>query len=126
MRSNCHLIHIRTVSSRVAFHAANPDWYGPVWIAATLVFCIAAGSELASWLHFNPSEPTSIWKYNIESLTSSVACVYAFAFGAPVVVRAAMAYLGIGASKLGLVQLVCVWGYSLVYYLPAAVSRILG
>ena len=29
------------------------DMYGPVWLCATLVFVIAAGSTLNSWLRFS-------------------------------------------------------------------------
>ncbi len=64
------------------------------------------------------------WRYDIQELSSAVFTVYAFAFWAPLLVRAAMAYVGAAASALSFAGLICVWGYGLAPYVGAAVSTI--
>jgi hypothetical protein len=151
-------------SSPSAFaNACNgrPDWYGPVWVSLSLIFVIASGSQLAGWLaHLGDAEvgsatgaaagaSASPLRYDIGELSSAIFVVYAFAFWSPMVLRAMMAYLGLGRGGLAnagagevapqtpsssssssgaavllpgsVPGLVCIWGYSLAPYVPAAV-----
>jgi hypothetical protein len=87
---------------------SKPDFYGPTWIAATLVFVIGAGSNLSSWLSFTPGGAVSIWKYDFRLVTFALMAVYAFAFGVSSAFFLALNYLGV--SGLPLVYLVCIYG----------------
>jgi hypothetical protein len=89
---------------------SKPDFYGPTWIAATLVFVIGAGSNLSSWLSFTPGGAVSIWKYDFRLVTFALMAVYAFAFGVSSAFFLALNYLGV--SGLPLVYLVCIYGES--------------
>ena len=107
----------------LALIAQKPDLYGPVWLAATLVFIIGAGSNLASWLNFSSSTAVSIWQYDFQALTKALVFVYGFSFLAPVAVWTAMAYLLPRNAGLGIVSLTCVYGYSVAPFIPAAVRE---
>lgn len=98
----------------------KPDFYGPFWIAATLVFLIGVGSNLASWLSFKPGDAVSLWHYDFTLVTFALVAVYSFTFALPLAVWLALSYLGI--TNLPLVYLVCIYGYSLTVFLPTAVS----
>lgn len=110
----------------LALIAPKPDLYGPVWLAATLVFCIGAGSNFASWLNFSSSAAVSIWQYDFRSLTRALVFVYGFAFLAPAFVWAVMAYTLPRNATPGIVTLTCVYGYSVAPFIPAAVRSRLG
>ena len=101
---------------------ATPDLYGPFWVAATLVFAVGAGGNLASWGSFSHEAAVSLWKYDFTLVTLACAFIYGWALGAPLVLWFALQYVGV--SALGLVTLICVYGYSLAIFVPAAVSRV--
>ena len=98
---------------------AKPDLYGPFWVAATLVFVVGAGANLASWGRFSSDPAVSLWKYDFKLVTLALACVYGWALGAPIVLWVALQWAGV--SALGLTMLVCVYGYSIAVFVPAAV-----
>jgi Yip1 domain len=102
--------------------AAKPDLYGPVWLAATLVFIIGAGSNVSSWLNFSSTAAKTIWQYDFQSLSKALFFVFGFSFGAPLAVWACMTYALPRSLGLGLVSLVCVYGYAIAPFIPAAVS----
>jgi hypothetical protein len=110
--------------SFLSLAAAKPDMYGPVWVAATLVFVIGAGANLASFLSLGSAGAdggaVSIWKYDFSMVTSALALVYAFVFGGSLALWLALQYSGVTA--LGITYLVCLLGYSLTPFVPAAVS----
>ena len=113
----------------------HPDWYGTVWCTLTLVAVIASGSQLAAWLNFRPelSSTTNVesgttaaltvpvWRFDVTALSSSLMVSYAFAFWAPLIIRAAMAYLRIMTNIITFPVLVCIWGYGIAPYIVAAV-----
>ena len=101
--------------------AAKPDLYGPVWLAATLVFTIAVGFNMASWLNFRPAASLAPWEYDFKALTKALLFVFGFSFGAPAAVWLGMTYTLPRSVCLGLVTLTCVYGYSIVPFIPAAV-----
>lgn len=116
----------------------RPDWYGSVWCTLTLVAVIASGSQLAAWLNFRPELKTSsssssstnnltlltppVWQFDVTALSSSLMVSYAFAFWAPLIIRAGMAYLRITSNIITFPVLVCVWGYGIAPYILGAVS----
>lgn len=100
----------------------NPDMYGPLWVCATLVFVIGASSNLASWVNFKPTEMVSLWHYDFTRVTAAMFTIYGWALGAPLVLFALLQYVGVASPALGLINLLCVYGYSVAVFIPAAVS----
>jgi hypothetical protein len=111
----------RPVVPFLSLVGAKPDLYGPVWLAATLVFIIGAGSNLSSWLSFSSTAAKSLWQYDFQALTRALVFVFGFSFGAPFAVWAGMTYALPRSSGLGLVTLACVYGYAIAPFIPAAV-----
>jgi hypothetical protein len=102
--------------------AANPDLYGPFWISTTLVFVIGVSGNLAKWLQFKPTEKQAQWMYDFTKLSGASTAVYFYAAAAPVAVWAALRY--IQANKR-LVDVVCIYGYSLATYVPISLLCVL-
>jgi len=48
--------------------AANPDLYGPFWVATTLIFAMAITGNLASYLAFVPTISNSRWQYDFSQV----------------------------------------------------------
>jgi hypothetical protein len=104
----------------------GPDLYGPIWITMTLVFFVAVTSNMSIYVHHsfksvNKLEEGGVaaekeWDYDINQLLHATWILYSFSIGLPslfyVVFRVA------GVNSLGLVDLICFYGYSLVAYLP--------
>jgi hypothetical protein len=105
----------------LALISAKPDLYGPVWLSASLVFMIAVGFNMASWLNFRAATAVAPWEYDFKALTKALLLVYGFSFGAPAAVWVGMSYSLPKQLCLGLVSLTCVYGYSIAPFLPAAV-----
>jgi hypothetical protein len=99
----------------------KPDLYGPVWLSASLVFMIAVGFNMASWLNFRAATAVAPWEYDFKALTKALFFVYGFSFGAPTAVWLGMSYSLPKQLCLGLVSLTCVYGYSIAPFIPAAV-----
>lgn len=104
----------------------KPDFWGPTWICATLIFAIGAGANLSSWLNFAPGSGAalSIWKYDFRLVTMAAATVYPFAFVLPTALWLVLNHLGV--TGLPLVHLICIYGYSLTVFVPSAVSEARG
>lgn len=105
--------------------AGKPDLYGPVWLAATLVFTIAVGFNMASWLNFSAASSVAPWEYDFKALTKAIVFVFGFCFGAPAAVWLGMGYALPRGVCLGIVTLTCVYGYSIVPFIPAALLCII-
>lgn len=105
---------------------SKPDLYGPVWLSASLVFMIAVGFNMSSWLTFSTATAVAPWEYDFKALTSAMFFVLGFTFGAPAVVWAGMNYSLPKQLCLGLVTLTCIYGYSITPFIPAAVSFFVG
>lgn len=101
----------------VSLFTTKPDLYGPMWISATLVFLIGAMANLGSWATFTPDENGSLWRYDFSLVTQAFALVGGSVAVVPAAAWAVLRYHG--APPVSLVTLVCLWGYSLVHYVPA-------
>lgn len=96
----------------------KPDLYGPFWSCTTLIFVMAAASNFTSWLTFDSGMTGTEWMYDFSLLTFACSVVYGFWVGAASLVWFAMRTLGV---PHGLVQLLCLYGYSTVVFIPVAV-----
>ncbi|XP_024974514.1 protein YIPF1 homolog [Cynara cardunculus var. scolymus] len=94
--------------------ASNPDLYGPFWICTTLIFVSAAIGTFAAYLAHRISHKD--WDYDIRLLTWSASLLYAYAVFVPISLYIILKYL---SAPLGLIQLVCLYGYSLFIFIPA-------
>jgi hypothetical protein len=112
----------------------GPDLYGPTWITFTLVFCAAVTSNMSLYLHHSRTHrlfaksmideggvaAEEEWDYDINKLFHAMWILYGYSFGLPTVVYCALGMIGSNNSSntIRLVELICLYGYSLVPYLP--------
>lgn len=91
--------------------------YGPFWICTTLIFVAAAigtfVTYLAQKLHHKE------WEYDINLVTWSAGLFYGYATVVPLGLYVILKYF---SAPAGLVQLFCLYGYSLFVFIPALVS----
>lgn len=98
----------------------GPDLYGPFWITMTLIFLIGVTSNVHDYMHKSDVEE---FDYDINHLLHAASVLCAFAFGLPVLFWITTQCLTIQA--LLLVEWVCLYGYSLVPFLPAVILCII-
>jgi len=92
----------------------SPDIYGPFWITTTLIFFVAVTSNIASY--FNASDD---FEYDISHLFRATVVLYSFTFLTPLFYR--LIFFWVLNVDMPLVDLICLYGYSLVPFLPATV-----
>uniref|UniRef100_A0A7S3AJT7 Protein YIPF n=2 Tax=Haptolina ericina TaxID=156174 RepID=A0A7S3AJT7_9EUKA len=102
--------------------AANPDLYGPFWISTTLIFAMAITGNLASYFAFHPTAANPVWKYNFNQLTLAGSVVYSYVTVLPLIFWLLLRYFD--ASKK-LVDVLCIYGYSLSVFIPISVICVL-
>ncbi|KAL9182462.1 hypothetical protein ACHAXT_013114 [Thalassiosira profunda] len=101
------------------------DLYGPIWITWTLVFFVAVTSNISMYLHHKTK--TSIvdeggtaaeeeFEYSVDQLLHATWILYTFSVGLPTLLYFVLRLAGV--NGLGLADLVCLYGYSLVPFLP--------
>jgi hypothetical protein len=95
----------------------NPDMYGPFWICSTLVFLTAALGNLAAYLAHKTSDGDGAWHYDINTVSWSAGLFYGYVGIIPLALYFLLKYLGVTS---GLVQLWCLYGYSLFVFIPAS------
>eukprot|EP01132_Coremiostelium_polycephalum_P002429 gene2429-2999_t len=92
----------------------NPDLYGPVWVATTLVFVIAVSSNLNEY--FNSDH--SAWEVDVKKLVYSAIAIYGYSVIIPVVLWGIFKWMKLG---IGLLDMLCIYGYTLFIYIPASI-----
>ena len=93
----------------------NPDAYGPFWIATILIFTIAVTSHISSWI--SSWIEGNEWVYNFEVVLTAASMIYSFLSCVPLLLWFIMRQFD---AKLTLIQALCLYGYSLVLFIPAA------
>ncbi|XP_023771113.1 uncharacterized protein LOC111919751 [Lactuca sativa] len=101
---------------------ANPDLYGLIWIATTLVFVIASVGNLATYLMIKKGDSSVAWSFDVNYFQVSAIAVYGYAFLVPLGFYLLLQYFG---SKVGLVHLWCMWGYSLFIFILSSVLLVI-
>jgi len=93
---------------------SNPDAYGPFWISTSLIFSIAVTSHISSWLaaYYLGTD----WSYDFEKVVSSATLIYCFAGFVPLGMYFTFRQFG---AIYSLISLVCLYGYSLLSFIPA-------
>jgi len=98
----------------------RPDAYGPIWVSTTLLFTLSLAATFSSWKHFVAKQSTAdaiaaSWTYDFQVVVFGAFVVYGFLVLAPVTAWGVLKYFSI---PLVLVELFCIYGYSLVVYIP--------
>ncbi|XP_051165949.1 protein YIPF1 [Leptopilina boulardi] len=108
----------------------NPDLYGPFWICVTLVFSIAVSGNIANYLQ-TVNYDRHNWKYEFHIITGAATCIFLYAWLLPLALWGALKWTTSQPSTQGelieeapqipgLLQLLCLYGYSLSIYVPVA------
>eukprot|EP00510_Aplanochytrium_minuta_P007482 CAMPEP_0184036796 /NCGR_PEP_ID=MMETSP0955-20130417/34711_1 /TAXON_ID=627963 /ORGANISM="Aplanochytrium sp, Strain PBS07" /LENGTH=320 /DNA_ID=CAMNT_0026324597 /DNA_START=95 /DNA_END=1058 /DNA_ORIENTATION=- len=102
---------------------ANPDLYSPFWICTTLILITSVSAGLAKYFSSNQTEDMT-YKSDIKTLTVATSFVYGFAVAMPAAAYFVLSRLEVG-GKLEVVELICVYGYSLAAFIPSSLGCII-
>ncbi|XP_021622047.1 protein YIPF1 homolog isoform X2 [Manihot esculenta] len=94
--------------------AGNPDLYGPFWICTTLIFVAASIGTFVTYLAHKLKNKE--WDYDINVVTWSAGVFYGYVTIVPLGLYVVLKYFSVPS---GLVQLFCLYGYSLFIFIPA-------
>lgn len=100
---------------------SKPDLYGPFWICVTLVFTIAISGNMANYLQAAALQKAYSWKYDFHAVSVSATFIFLYAWFVPVVLWTILKYHGSDHFQLSLLELICVYGYSLSVYIPISI-----
>jgi len=100
---------------------SSPDFYGPFWISTTLIFMMAASANFAFYLQsiLDPNKP---WTYDLYKLTYGSGVIYGYSFGVPLLFWLYIKWIDISVT---LIEILCIYGYSLFVYIPVALLCII-
>eukprot|EP00262_Sarcandra_glabra_P016528 TRINITY_DN5426_c0_g4_i2.p1 TRINITY_DN5426_c0_g4~~TRINITY_DN5426_c0_g4_i2.p1 ORF type:complete len:285 (-),score=27.32 TRINITY_DN5426_c0_g4_i2:183-1037(-) len=93
----------------------NPDLYGPFWICTTLIFVAASIGTFVTY--FAHKLQKKEWDYDINLVTWSAGLFYGYVTFVPLGLYIILKYFSAPSS---LVQLWCLYGYSLFVFIPAS------
>ncbi|XP_066598194.1 protein YIPF1 [Prorops nasuta] len=107
----------------------NPDLYGPFWICVTLIFAIAINGNMANY--FQTAHTSKYhWKYDFHVVTYAATAIFLYAWLLPIALWGALHWtisqrnteeeLIEAFTPPGLLELLCLYGYSLAIYIPVA------
>lgn len=91
--------------------------YGPFWICTTLIFVAAAIGTFVTYVAHKLQNKE--WAYDINLVTWSAGLFYGYVTVIPLCLYIVLKYF---SAPSGLVQLFCLYGYSLFVFIPALVS----
>ncbi|XP_058738582.1 uncharacterized protein LOC131610609 [Vicia villosa] len=94
--------------------STNPDLYGPFWICTTLIFLAASMGTFVTYIAHKLKDQE--WNYDINLVTWSAGLFYGYVTIVPLCLYVILKYFSVPA---GLVQLLCLYGYSLFIFIPA-------
>ncbi|GAB4855540.1 hypothetical protein Ancab_024160 [Ancistrocladus abbreviatus] len=92
----------------------NPDLYGPFWICTTLIFVAASIGTFVTYVAHKLQDKE--WNYDINLVTWSAGLFYGYVTIVPLCLYVILKYF---SAPSGLVQLFCLYGYSLFVFIPA-------
>lgn len=91
--------------------------YGPFWICTTLIFVAAAIGTFVTYVAHKVKSQE--WTYDINVVQWSAGLFYGYVTVVPLLLYVILKYF---SAPAGLVQLFCLYGYSLFVFIPALVS----
>ncbi|EZA50618.1 hypothetical protein DMN91_004323 [Ooceraea biroi] len=105
----------------------NPDLYGPFWICVTLVFSIAVSENMANYLQTADSAKYH-WKYDFHVVSYAATFIFLYAWLLPIALWGTLKWSSSSRNTEeeliesqavpGLLELLCLYGYSLAIYIP--------
>lgn len=107
----------------------NPDLYGPFWICITLVFSIAISENIANYWQ-TASSTKYHWRYDFHVVSYAATFIFLYAWLLPLALWGALKWTNSSRNTEeeliesyavpGLLELLCLYGYSLSIYIPVA------
>jgi len=94
--------------------SSNPDFYGPWWIATTLIFILAVAGNLYNYF----ARTSTQWVYDFNLITVGAVTIYGYTLVVPLVLWGVLKYLKV---PVNLLDVICIYGYSLFVYIPISV-----
>ena len=117
---------VTSVGNVTGGEGKGPDLYGPTWITMTLVFFLAVTSNMSLYFHHTGKQQSLVdeggiaaeeeWDYDINQLLHATWILYSYSFGLPIGLYLIFRLMGI--ISFSVVDLICLYGYSLVAYIP--------
>ncbi|XP_020593838.1 protein YIPF1 homolog isoform X2 [Phalaenopsis equestris] len=101
---------------------SNPDLYGPVWISTTLVFMLSALGNCAAYLMNNGSKAEIAWNFDVNYVDWAASIIYCYVLAVPAAFYFLLRYF---ECNVGLIQLWCIWGYSLSIFIPTSLLLVI-
>ncbi|KAF3937328.1 hypothetical protein ABW19_dt0203106 [Dactylella cylindrospora] len=98
----------------------NPDLYGPVWIASTVVLMLFLTSTLAEY--FAKIGGKDGFKYNFASLTGAAGLVYGYTGVVPVGLWGVLKWYG--SDSANLLECLSLYGYANVIWVPVSIASV--
>ncbi|CAN1161389.1 Protein YIPF1 homolog [Linum perenne] len=98
--------------------AENPDLYGPFWICTTLIFVAASIGTFVTYVAHKLEKKE--WNYDINIVTWSAGLFYGYVTVIPLALYVILKYFSVPS---GIVQLFCLYGYSLFIFIPTLIFR---
>ncbi|XP_026683908.1 protein YIPF1 [Diaphorina citri] len=100
---------------------SKPDLYGPFWVCVTLIITIAISGNIANYLQAAATHKYH-WKYDFHAISTSATAIFSYAWLLPVLVWGYLKYQNDSeVVNLSILELLCVYGYSLSIYIPIAI-----
>nr|GLL49669.1 protein YIPF1 homolog [Ipomoea trifida] len=94
--------------------------YGPFWICTTLIFVATSIGTFVTYLSHKLQNKE--WDYDINLLTWSAGLFYGYVLIVPLYLYVIIKYF---SAPAGIVQLFCLYGYSLFIFIPALTDKLL-
>lgn len=105
---------------------SKPDLYGPFWISVTLIFTIAIGGNIANYLQ-HANSPYH-WRYDFHLVSYAATAIFLYVTLVPFLLWALLKWSvhvqdveGLDELSPGILELICVYGYSLFIYIPVSI-----
>ncbi|CAH1983402.1 unnamed protein product [Acanthoscelides obtectus] len=105
----------------------KPDLYGPFWISVTLIFTIAISGNVANY--FQHASEKYHWRYDFHLVSYAATSIFLYVTLVPFILWALLKWSvqvtdleGLDSEIVpGVLELICIYGYSLFIYIPVSV-----
>jgi len=100
----------------------NPDLYGPVWIASTVVLMLFISSTLADYFSKWSDKDSEKFKYSFTLLTGAAGLVYGYTGLVPVGLWGVLKWYG--SDSANLLECLSLYGYANVIWVPVSIASV--
>lgn len=111
----------------------KPDFYGPIWYLITLVFALSVFSNFSHYLDYTFTSGTdeevaakrALASFKFTYILKALAVCFGTWILAPLTFVLGLLLLGKMPSGVQVAELFCLWGYSYIFYIFAALASTL-